>query len=129
MGGDLGIVQMVRNLKDIEILKCYLLLIWSEWDYLASGGFDESCASISEDFCGIENGHHRAELIQHLDRILAQLDRGLEYLQQHNPNLGERDFRMMEDQYEKLKDILLETNIEAVTRASYSTMVFLCMLT
>ena len=128
VGAHLHVAKAVRGLGDLEITKSYFLLIWSEWDYLASGGFDESCASISEDFCGIENGHHRAELIQHLDRILAQLDRGLEYLQQHNPNLGERDFRMMEDQYEKLKDILLETNIEAVTRASYSTMVFLCML-
>ena len=129
VGAHLHVAKAVRGLGDIEITKAYLLLIWSEWDYLASGGFDESCASVREDFGGVENGHHRAGLIQHLDHVLAQLDRGLEYLQQHNPNLGERDFRMMKDQYGKLKNILLETNIEAVTRASYPTMGFPRILT
>jgi len=129
VGAHLHVAKAIRGLGDIEITKAYFLLIWSEWDYLVSGGFDESCASIRGDFGGVGNGHHRAELIQHLDHVLAQLDRGLEYLQQHNPNLGERDFRMMKGQYGRLKDILLETNIEAVTRASYPTMAFHHMLT
>jgi len=122
VGAHLHVAKVVRGLGDVEITKAYFLLIWSEWDYLASGGFDESCASIREDFGGVWNGHHRAELIRHLDHVLAQLDRGLEYLQRHNPNLGERDFRMMKDQYGRLKYILLETNIKAVTRAYYPTM-------
>jgi len=129
VGAHLHVAKAVRGFGDNEITKSYFLLIWSEWDYLASGGFDESCASIREDFGGIGNGCHRAELIRHLDRILVQLDRGLEYLQRHNPNLGERDFRMMKDQYGKLKDILLETNIEAVSRASYLVIELLCTLT
>ena len=132
-GRDIGACQYlaraIRGFGDIEITKSYLLLIWSEWDYLASGGFDESCSSIREDFGGVGNGHHRAELTQRLDHILAQLDRGLEYLQQHNPNVGERDFRMMRDQYRKLMDILLETNIEAVARTSNPMTVLLRMLT
>ena len=99
VGAHLLVAKAIRGLGDIEIAKAYFFLIWSEWDYLASGGFDESCASIREDFGGVWNGHHRAELIRHLDHVLAQLDRGLEYLQRHNPNLGERDFRMMKDQY------------------------------
>jgi len=32
---------MVRALKDIETLKSYLLLVWSEWDFLMPRGFDE----------------------------------------------------------------------------------------
>ena len=132
-GRDIGACQYlakaVRGFGDVEVTKSYLLLIWSEWDYLASGGFDESCSSIREDFGGAGNGRHRAELTQRLDHILAQLDCGLEYLQQHNPNLAERDFRMMRDQYRKLMDILLETNIEAVARTSNPTTVLLRMLT
>jgi len=128
-GAHLHVAKAVRGLGNIKIIKSYFLLVWSEWDYLASGGFDESRASIREDFGGVGDGCHRAELIQHLDRVLAQLDRGLEYLQQHNPNPGERNFRMMKDQYRELKEILLETNIGAVARESYPTMMRIRMLT
>ena len=80
------VVEVVRGLRDIEILKSYLLLVWSEWDTPA--GCDEMCTSIREDFSGIGMGHHRAELIRRLDHVLGQLDRGLEYLIQHGQNLN-----------------------------------------
>ena len=100
------VVKAVRALDDIEILKSYFLLTWSEWDTLSGEGFDDIRASIREDFGGIEKGHHRADLIQRLDHILGQLGRGLEHLKQHSPDLSRRDVQVMTQQYEKLKALL-----------------------
>ena len=99
------IVEAVRALKDIEVLKSYFLLVWSEWDHLHDDGFDETCTSISEDFSGIGMGQHRADLVQRLDHVLGQLYRGLKYLRQHNPYIVEEDLQRRKDQYEKLRDV------------------------
>jgi len=123
-GTNLFVTKAIRELKDMEIIKSYFLLVWSEWDYLKYGVFDESCASICEDFSEAWCGWHWAELIQHLDHILTQLDQGLKHIQQHNPNLEQVGFQKMKDQYRKLKDILLE----AVTGASYSMIILPYML-
>jgi len=123
-GTCLTVAKAVRELKDIEIIKSYFLFVWSEWDYLKYGVFNESCISIREDFSDACGGWHRTELLQHLDHILTQLDQGLEHLQQHNPNLRESHFQRMKVQYRELKDILLE----AVTGMSYP-IIFHCMLT
>ena len=101
------VVKAVRALDDIEILKSYLLLVWSEWDLLWSDGFVEMCTLIWEDFRGIGMGQHRADLIQRLDHVLAQLDRGLEYIKQHEPSFNECDLRRGEAQYRKLRETLL----------------------
>ena len=128
-GSDPDVCEVVLGLRDIEIIKSYFLLIWSEWNTLHHGGFYTVCASIRKDFSKAGNGHHRTELIHHLDHILAQLGQGLEYLQQNNPDLSEDELQRMKDQYGMLKDILLETNVEAVARMSHPIIVFLCMLT
>ena len=65
-------------------------------------------ALIGEDFGGIGMGHHRADLIQRLDHVLGQLDRGLEYLRQYCPEFGEDDLRISKDQYRNLRETLLE---------------------
>jgi len=119
------VVKVVQGLKDIKVLKSYLLLVWSEWDYLNNEGFDEMCALIYEDFGGVGMGHHQADLIQQLDHILGQLDQGLEHLQQYKPSLGRYSVQCMEHQYRTLKEVLLE-----VQRRMYSPMIILlCMLT
>ena len=118
-GSYLHVVKAVRELGDIEVLKSYLLLVWSEWNALWDEGFDEICASLHEDFGGVGMDHHRVDFIQRLDYILGQLDQGLESLKRHNPNLRQRRFQKMKDQYGKIKEILLETKNEAVTRRSY----------
>ena len=61
--------------------------------------------SILEDFSATGMGQHRIDLIQWLDRVLGQLDRGLEYLAQHNPDLTEDDLQKSKGQYRKLRDI------------------------
>jgi len=102
------VVKAVRALDDIEVLKSYFILTWSEWDTLSDDGFDGICASIREDFGGIEKGHHREDLIQRLDHILGQLDRGLEYLKQHRSDFSRRDLQVMTQQYGKLREVLQE---------------------
>lgn len=118
MGSDLDIVQTVRNLKNIEILKCYLLLVWSEWDSLCPGGFFEMCNSIREDFCGIRMGCRRVDLVQRLDHVLRELNRGLEYLRKHRPELFEDDLEERKYQYGELRAILLDEDKKALARTS-----------
>ena len=112
-------VNVVRGLKDPEVFKSYLVLVWSEWDPLLDSGFNEMCVSIPQDFGGTGMGHHRADLIQRLDYVLGQLDRGMDYLMQHTPGVDDYRFGRMKDQYGKLRGILLEVNIEAIARKSY----------
>jgi hypothetical protein len=47
------VARHIRELGDLEILKSYLLLVWSEWDCLYPSGADEIKLLIREDFCGI----------------------------------------------------------------------------
>ena len=105
-----SIVEAVRALNDIEVLKSYLLLVWSEWDTLYTDGFNKMCTLIREDFGGFEMGHHRTDLIQRLDHILGQLDRGLEYFQQHKPWFDEYDLQKRSNRYRKLRETLVEIN-------------------
>ena len=117
------VVKVVRGLKDIEILTSYLLLVWSEWHTL--DGCDEMCTSIRGDFCGIGMGHHRADLIQRLDHVLGQLDRGLEYLAQHGSELNEDGLRGRNYRYQKLRETLLEID----SRTLHLTVILLRVLT
>jgi len=107
-------VEAVRALKDIEILKSYFLLVWSEWDGLPQDGVIAMCNSIREDFSGIEMSDNRAELIQRLDHVLEQLGQGSEYLEQHNPNPSGHSQRKR--RYTKLREMLLE--VERCTPSS-----------
>ena len=127
IGAYLHVVKAVRSLGDIEIIKCYFLLIWSEWDPLMTTVFDEVCTSVHEDFGGVGNSSHQAELIQHLDYILVWLGKGLKQLQHDNPSLGEHNFQTMKYQYRKLKDILLEISAKVIACKSYP--ILLCILT
>ena len=79
-----------------------------------------------EDFSGVGMGRHREELIVRLDRILEQLDRGLEYLGQHKPGVDEEYVQMAKEQYEGLRKVLLEVDGEAAnTFARMSLKLFL----
>ena len=121
--------MVVRGLKDIEILKSYLLLAWSEWSTPRDDGFEEMRVSINEDFCGIGMGRHRADLIQRLDDVLGKLDLGLEYLKQEKPDLNEGQVEDMKRQYQQLREALLKIDTMAIIRtSSYSTVTLSCML-
>ena len=114
LGSRLHVVQMVRDLKDIEILKSYLLLIWSEWNSSRQFGSDAMRISTREDFSGIGMSSHRADLLQRLDHVLAQLDRESEQLQQDKPRLDGGDLQRMKCQYGELRETLLEVDREVL---------------
>ena len=113
------VVTYVRGLGDIEILKSYLLLVWSEWDPLSHDGLKEMEVSIREDFGGIGMWCHRQDLVNHLDHVQKQLDRGLEYFERHLLGIGELGIQQRKEQYEHLRDVLLEvdkSSTETLTR-------------
>jgi len=113
-GTSQNVVEMFRKLGDIETLTSYLLLIWSEWDYIKRGGLDEMHITIREDLSGSRMGYQRKKLLQHLDHILGQLDLGIMHLWQHNPYIYGSYLQQMEDQYGQLKEVLLEVDREAI---------------
>jgi hypothetical protein len=102
------IVCHIRGLGDIEILKSYLLLVWSEWGGLDEGGLCEMRVSIREDFDGVGMGHHREDLIERLDYVLGRLDWGLGYFRQYESKVDEDGIRVRKEQYGELKEVLLE---------------------
>ena len=104
IGSWFHVVDTVRALKDVEILKSYFLLVWSEWN--EPEGISGMHDSIKEDLSGTEMGSHRAELIQRLDYVMEQLDRGSEYLDRHNPMSPSP--KATKRRYTKLKETLLE---------------------
>ena len=79
-GAHSRVAEAVTALKDIEILKSYLLIVWSEWSARWLNDPHRIYTLVREIFCGIEMGRNRADLVQRLDQVLGQLDRGSEYL-------------------------------------------------
>ena len=106
------VVHHVRMLGDVEILKSYLLLVWSEWSWIRDAGFTEMRISIREDFSGIEKRHHREDLIKRLDHVLGQLNRMLAYSKLSGRRVEEST---QQKQYDELKRELLEVDKEANT--------------
>jgi len=108
LAGHASAFRTVRALRDIETLKSFLLLIWSEWNGPYSHGLQEMHTAIREDLGEIGMWCHREDLLRHLDHVLGQLDLGLENLQQHDPDIDEGDIQGRKDQYGTLREALLE---------------------
>ena len=103
------VVRYVRKLKDVEILKSYFLLVWSQWDHITyPGALSEMRMAIKKEFKGVEMEGHRKDLITHLDHILQQLDRGLGYLRQHKLWIEQHDVQMAKAQYQRFRQDLLQ---------------------
>ena len=119
VGSKRNVVRRVRGLGNTEILKSYFLLAWSEWDIVFDrSGWTEMRASILGDLGGIELGHHRKDLVERLNHVIEQLDRGSGYLQQHKPEIDEDYVQRAKSQYKELKELLLEVDKETTTRTS-----------
>ena len=99
------IIRHVRGLGDIEILKSYFLLLWSEWQFHWDDSLAEMETSIREDFSGTMVGH-RYDLAKHLDHVQEQLDQGLEYFRQYQPWIDEESIRRRKEQYGHLRNVL-----------------------
>lgn len=106
--GDL--VRHVRALGDPEILKSHFLLVWSEWGPLPDSGLAEMQVSIAENLGGVGLQSHREGLIQRLDHILGELDRGLEHFQQHKHSITEDEIQTSKWQYRTLREMLVEVD-------------------
>ena len=129
-GSAQDVVRTVRALGSAGTLTPYLLLVWSEWDYIFD--LEETYASIREGLGGIWMGQHREDLLQHLDNILGQLDLGLEHLQRHKPDLEEGDIQRMKAEYGKIKEVLLGVDEEAtdrLIREDSGSAILFCLLT
>ena len=113
-GCRIPVARHVQGLGDIEILKSYLLLIFSEWSSLRFGVLRELGALILEDLGGIGNWCHREDLIKHLDDVQRQLDRGLEHFKQLCPGTHEEAIQVRNMRYGYLKRWLLRVDRGAV---------------
>jgi len=100
-GGD--ITHKVQALGDLEILKSYLVLVWSDWRLIDGqpGGLAEMHASVREEFSGIGMGCHREDLIKQLNGVLDF------YKDQESS-------KWAEEQCTELKRALVEVDEEAV---------------
>ena len=112
-GTTFDIVRQIRGLGDIEILKSYFLLVWSEWNCPIWLGHDMVVIAISECFGGIGVWCHREDLIERLDYVLGQLERGWEFLHRSNPFVDEDDVERGKARYGELKKRLLEVDGKA----------------
>ena len=111
------VVHYVRGLKNIEILKSFFLLIWSEWSYPSEPRLNETEISIREDFSGAGMREHRKDLMERLDYVLEQLNLDSEYLIERNPSMNKHRLKSLKDEHEMLKKVLLEVDEEPDAQA------------
>ena len=95
-------VRQVRALGDAEVLRSYLLLIWSLAFFIdyKHEDFAEMQVSIREEFSGIGIRRHREDLIECLNQILKELEQRRE---------------TVVEEYRELKRLLLEVDGGAET--------------
>ena len=117
LGAGLDVLH-VRGRRDIDILKLYYLLVWSEWNLLSDSVIDEMETSIKEDFGEVRMWRHREDLIERLNHILARLERGSGHLDQ---------VKQAKEQYTKLRGALLKVTkaVETRTRTPPSSKIVL----
>ena len=115
-----AVVCHIRGLGDIEILKSYFLLVWSEWDGLWESGLREMEISIRDDFSGVERWHDREELIERLNWVLGQSSLGSAHFEQHLPPWAfvQHNIQRAVSQYSRLKNALLEVHESVLLRTS-----------
>ncbi|KAF9780459.1 hypothetical protein BJ322DRAFT_293901 [Thelephora terrestris] len=117
-GTNPDVICHVRGLGDLEILKSYFVLLWSEWTSPSDDEIDAMEHSIRTDFCGTRMEHHRKDFVRRLDHILGELDRGLEYFRQYTTCYSAQDdIQVAKGRYGQLKGVLLEVEREAAMTA------------
>jgi len=132
------VVPFVQQLGDVEILKSYFLLVWSEWNTINGYGLDVMDASIRQEFGGNGMRHHREQLIERLDHVLRELDRGIEHFRQpaldrlHYSRFedldSERSIQRRKEKYRYLKQVLLEVDGEDRPSNTRHRSAFTCSL-
>jgi len=110
LGTSPTVVNHIRGLGDIEILKSYLLLVWSEWNTLGDSDVTAMKTAIRETFSGIAMRDHRKDLTERLGYILGQLDQGLGYFKEYESQTEEHWIKQRKKQYRRLLEVLQEVN-------------------
>ena len=113
---DLGAISKVESLEDIEILKDYLVVVWSEWDWLAPWVCSYMCAVIRKHFGGERMKGYRDELRGRLLHIQKQLDLGLDHLRKQGSKMPATYFQPTKEAYEALLETLSEVESESAVR-------------
>ena len=103
---NLGVISKVESLKDVEILRDYLIVVWSEWDWLAPWVCSYMCTVIRKRFRGERNRGHRDELRDRLIHIQNQLDLGLDHLRKLGSEMTVACFQPTKEAYEALMETL-----------------------
>ena len=103
-------IDHIRGLGDIEILKSFFFVVWSEWEYLSDYHLERAEVWIREDFGGIEMRDHRRDLIERVHHILGELDQGSEYLKLQWPNYEGYLMELAMESYKRLERVLLEVD-------------------
>ena len=115
---DLGAISKVESLRDTEILKDYLIVVWSEWDWLAPWVCSYMCDVIRKRFRGERKRGHRDELRDRLVHIQKQLDLGLDHLRKQGSEMSVAYFRPTKEAYEALLETLSEVESLQISRES-----------
>ena len=130
MWTDGHVVRRVRELRDVELLESYFLLVWSKRDHIFQiDGLREMYISISKDFGGIGMWRHREVLIERLDHVLGELDKRLEHLKQQKPYLDRSGIQKVKEQYGLFKHELLEVDRKLFTRTPLRLITMFDLLT
>ena len=104
------ILLLVRGLGDIEILKSYFLLVWTDQWTPTSSVIGDTEKSIREVFGTSRIERHREDLIERLDHVLGQLDQRLEDCRERNQLTLERDLQDAKRRYTGFRRVLLEAD-------------------
>lgn len=99
-------VRYIRGLGDLEIMRSYFLLVFSDWCGAPADTFHEVESSIKGEFGGIGMQCQREDLLNQLDSVREEVHAKRE-------RNGEDHCSVKLDQYWRLKKVLLEMDREA----------------
>jgi hypothetical protein len=102
---DLGAISVLRH-KNVELLTAYLIVVWSEWDWLPPWVCSHMCSVIREVFGGQKMRGHRDDLRRRLQHIQGQFDHGLDHLWDQGSKMLAPHFQPTKEAYEELMKTL-----------------------
>lgn len=101
-------VSAVRSLNSPELLKEYLVTVWSEWDWPIPWVRDYMHTTVTESFGGEEMKGHREELCNRLRTIRDRFELGLDHLQKEGLEMSADEFQSTKEAYKELLGTLEE---------------------
>jgi len=110
VGTTKNVVLKVQQLEDVELIASYLFVVWSEWNHFYPSDCTAMLDMIRGRLGGAGAARYREDLIQRLNHVLSQLDRGLEFIRQHSLQYNGAYMPMMKQQYEQLRGVLMEAD-------------------